>query len=173
MLIEYISLSRRGGGFTVKRKRKCTLFVCFALFLIMVTMPSQVLSVLGESTASIQLDKASLSAHKSAMTVHKGYTVHEIHTASAMIREYVSPSGIVFGIAWNGLVNPDLSQLLGGYAAEYEKAMMQTPRKHGRRNLQVKTNLVIVEKWGHMRNLQGRAYAPDLIPPGVNIGEIR
>jgi hypothetical protein len=155
------------------KKRKYTLSVCFALFLILFTMPCQVSAALGESAASIQSDKDFLSAHKSAMTVQKGYTVHEIQTDSAIIREYVSPSGIVFGIAWNGLVNPDLSQLLGGYAAEYDEALAQTPRKHGRRNLQVKTNRVIVQKWGHMRNLQGRAYALDLIPPGVNIDEIR
>ena len=32
---------------------------------------------------------------------------------------------------------------------------------------------VVVEKWGHMRNLQGRAYAPALLPPGVSSDEIR
>jgi len=37
----------------------------------------------------------------------------------------------------------------------------------------VRTDRVVVEKWGNMRNLQGRAYAPALIPPGVSIDEIK
>jgi len=102
-----------------------------------------------------------------------GYTVQEIESASVAIREYISPSGIVFGIAWNGLIHPDLTQLLGSYAKEYKKALQQTPRRLGQRHLQVKTSRVVVEKWGHMRNLQGRAYAPALIPPGVSANEIR
>ena len=89
------------------------------------------------------------------------------------MREYVSPSGVVFGIAWSGLVPPDLTQLLGSYAPEYQEALQQTPRQKGSRHLRVETPGVIVEKWGHMRNLQGRAYAPALIPPGVSVDEIK
>jgi hypothetical protein len=37
----------------------------------------------------------------------------------------------------------------------------------------LKANNVVVEKWGHMRNLQGRAYAPALMPQGVSVDEIR
>ena len=69
--------------------------------------------------------------------------------------------------------NPDLTQLLGSYADEYHQALQKTPRKHGRRFNRVKTNRLVVEKWGHMRNLQGRAYVPDLIPPGVNVDDIK
>ncbi|MBF0539787.1 MAG: DUF2844 domain-containing protein, partial [Nitrospirae bacterium] len=89
------------------------------------------------------------------------------------VREYISPAGIVFGIAWNGLSHPDLKQLLGCYSGEYEKTLQQTPRKHGIRRIQIKTDRTVVEKWGHMRNLKGRAYVPDLIPSGVNIDEIK
>ena len=89
------------------------------------------------------------------------------------VREYVSSAGIVFGIAWNGLVYPDLTQLLGPYNDEYQKAMGQAKRQPGRRHARVKSNDVIVEKWGHMRNLQGRAYAPGLVPQGVSVDEIK
>jgi hypothetical protein len=90
-----------------------------------------------------------------------------------VVREYVSTSGVVFGIAWNGLIHPNLTQLLGSYAGEYQEALLQTPRIKGSRHLQVKTSGVVVEKWGHMRNLQGRAYVPSLIPPGVRVDEIK
>ena len=130
-------------------------------------------ATLGESADSVTSDQKSLSALRRATTIHNAYTVHEIATDSTTVREYVAPSGIVFGIAWNGLVYPDLTPLLGSYFSEYQEASRHTSRKPGRRSLQVKTDRVVVEKWGHMRNLQGRAYAPALVPPGVSVDEIR
>jgi len=130
------------------------------------------LAMLGESTDSVTSDREALSSARSAITVRNGYTVHEIASDSATVREYVSPSGIVFAIAWNGLVHPDLTHLLGSYSGEYQRTLKQTPRQPDRRRLRVKTEGLVVEKWGHMRNLQGRAYAPALIPSGVNVDEI-
>jgi len=47
-------------------------------------------------------------------------------------------------------------------------------RKPGlRRHFVVRTDRVVVEKWGHVRNLQGRAYPPALIPLGVSVDEIK
>ena len=130
------------------------------------------LAALGESTDSVKSDREALSAVRSAITVRNGYTVHEIESDSTTVREYISPSGIVFAIAWNGLVHPDLTHLLGSYASEYQRALKQTPRQPDRRRLRVKTDGLVVEKWGHMRNLQGRAYVPALIPLGVSVDEI-
>ncbi len=132
----------------------------------------RVQATLGESADSIASDREGLSAVPGAIMVRNGYTVQEIESDSTLVREYVSPSGIVFAIAWNGLVHPDLTKLLGSYAGEYERALQQTPREWDRRRLVVKTNRVVVEKWGHMRNLQGRAYVPALIPPEVSVDEI-
>jgi len=130
-------------------------------------------ATLGESVDTVELDRKALTAVMGATKAHKSYTVHEFNSNSNAVREYVSPTGVVFGIVWKGLTHPDLTQLLGSYAGEYQKALRQTPRQQGRRRLQVKTNRVVVEKWGHMRNLQGRAFALDLIPFEVSIDEIR
>ncbi len=130
-------------------------------------------ATLGGSIDSVESDGKALSAVRTAMTAHSNYTVHEFDSDSTAVREYVSSSGIVFGIAWNGLIHPDLEQLLGSYAGEYQKALRQTPRKPGRRHIRLKTDSIVVEKWGHMRNLQGRAYDPALIPSGVSVDEIR
>jgi hypothetical protein len=129
---------------------------------------------LGESADSIASDRAALSAAHRASSVRNGYTVQEFASDATTVREYVSPSGIVFGIAWDGLTYPDLTPLLGPYDSEYQKALRQEPRKPGlRRHHAVRTDRVVVEKWGNLRNLQGRAYAPALIPPGVSIDEIK
>ncbi|MBF0592799.1 MAG: DUF2844 domain-containing protein [Nitrospirae bacterium] len=133
----------------------------------------EVQATLGGSVDSVGSDREALSAVKRAAQVYNGYTVVEIVSPANTVREYISPAGIVFGIAWNGLSHPDLKQLLGCYSGEYEKTLQQTPRKHGIRRIQIKTDRTVVEKWGHMRNLKGRAYVPDLIPSGVNIDEIK
>jgi len=89
------------------------------------------------------------------------------------VREYLSPSGQVFAVAWDGLTHPDLAVLLGTYADEYRAASRETPRVRGQRNRRVEAPHVVVEMWGHMRHLQGRAYAPSLVPPGVDLDEIK
>jgi hypothetical protein len=130
-------------------------------------------ATLGESADSVMTDRKALSAVQAVTTTRNAYTVQEISSDSVAVREYMSPSGMVFGIAWNGLTHPDLTLLLGSYAGEYQKSVKQTPRKPGRRFSQIKTNRIVVEKWGHMRNLRGRAYVPSLIPPGVTVDEIK
>ena len=133
----------------------------------------QAQAALGESVDSVASDQKAISAVRRAMKTSTGYTVHEIKSETITVREYVSPSGVVFGIAWNGLTHPDLTPLLGSYFSEYQKAMTHDHRQPGRRHVTVKTDSVVVEKWGHMRNLQGRAYAPVLIPQGVSVDEIK
>jgi hypothetical protein len=133
----------------------------------------QAQATLGESVDSVASDRKALSTMQGTTTISPGYTIHEVRSETTIIREYISPSGVVFGIAWNGLTHPDLTPLLGSYTYEYQNALRQIPRQPGRRHVQVKTDRVIVEKWGHMRNLQGRAYAPALIPQGISIDEIK
>ncbi|MGO9611962.1 MAG: DUF2844 domain-containing protein [Dissulfurispiraceae bacterium] len=149
--------------------------IFFALGLLVVCSFSvqRVAATLGESAGSIESDRKELSAVKRGVTVRNSYTIHEIYSEANTVREYVSSSGVVFGIAWNGLVYPDITQLLGSYAGEYQKALQQTPRQKGSRHLRVESSGVIVEQWGHMRSLQGRAYAPALIPSGVSVDEIK
>jgi hypothetical protein len=154
-------------------RKRCALFLSLGLSMMMLVTAQYAHATLGESVDSVDSDRAILAAVRGATTAHNDYTVHEIKTESTVLREYVSPSGIIFAIAWNGLVHPDLTELLGSYAGEYQEALRHTPRKQGRRQHQVKTNRVVVEKWGHIRDLKGRAYAPDLIPPGVSIDAIK
>jgi hypothetical protein len=167
-------LSETKEDTTIMNTRKFSrllLGICFALT-VFAAVP-QVHATLGESVDSIASDRKALSSLRGITTISPGYTVHEVRSETTSTREYVSPSGIVFGIAWNGLTHPDLTPLLGSYNHEYRKALGQTPRRPGHRHVQVKTERVVVEKWGHMRNRQGRAYAPALIPQGVSVDEIK
>ncbi|MGE5172475.1 MAG: DUF2844 domain-containing protein [Betaproteobacteria bacterium] len=145
--------------------------LCLISAVLATAQPAQ--ATLGRPIDSIISDRKALSAALGAKKAYTGYTVQEIVSDSVRVREYISPAGIIFGIAWNGLTHPDLTPLLGSYAREYREALRQTPRTPGRRFSTVKTSRLVVEKWGHMRNLRGRAYAPALIPTGVSVDEIK
>ncbi len=159
--------------FASLKRKLCTLFLGFGLSMILFVTTQRAEATLGESADTVELDRKALTAVKGATEAHRSYTVHGFKSDSTTVKEYISPAGVVFGISWKGLTHPDLTQLLGSYAGEYREALRKTTRQQGRRRLTVKTNRVVVEKWGHMRNLQGRAYALDLIPPGVSVDEIR
>ncbi len=117
-------------------------------------------------------DRVALKAVQRTTSVTKSYSVQELQTQTISVREYLTPSGAVFGIAWTGLTHPDLTPLLGSFAGEYTAAIRDAPRTHGRRHSQLMTEHIVVEKWGHMRNLRGRAYIKSLVPPGVTVNEI-
>ncbi len=129
-------------------------------------------ATLGEPASSIALDGKVLAASQRASAARGGYSVHELATGGWVVREFVSPGGVVFAVAWQGISEPDLAPLLGSYASEYAERLAATPREHGRRSRQVVGKNLVVERWGHMRKLQGRAYAPALIPPGVTVDDI-
>ena len=157
----------------MKTKMLSGLLLVLSIALTVLVAAEQVEATLGESADSVAADRKALSAVMGTMTISAGYTVHEIRSEATTVREYVSPSGVVFGIAWSGLTHPDLTPLLGSYNDEYQKALVRTRRQPGRRHVQLTADRIVVEKWGHMRNLQGRTYAPALIPPGVSVDEIK
>lgn len=161
------------GDFTTMKRTHSLLFISFGLTVAAIATVGQAQATLGESVDSITADSKALSAVQGATKAFGSYTVYEVSSNAIVIREYVSASGIVFGIAWNGPAHLDLTTLLGSYADEYQKAQSKTPRQPGRRHFQVKTDRVVVERWGHMRNLRGRAYVPDLIPQGASVDEIK
>ncbi|MDA8430830.1 MAG: DUF2844 domain-containing protein [Geobacteraceae bacterium] len=139
----------------------------------LVLSPTLALATLGEPADSVAADSKALAAVQGSTTAYSGYTVKVVQSDANTVREYIAPSGIVFAIAWNGYVHPDLAKLLGAYAGGYSQALKQSPLRPGSRRHQVKTGRLVVEKWGHMRNLQGRAYDPSLLPAGVSREDIK
>ncbi|QWV99321.1 DUF2844 domain-containing protein [Geomonas nitrogeniifigens] len=153
--------------------RLCLISLCMAL--VISCRYDLAEATLGETAQTIARDSKELSGALLKSTNRASYRVQSIAsgTTATTVREYVNPSGVVFAVAWNGLVHPDLHVLLGNYHDDYRKALSGTPRRQGRRGLKVMTRRMVVETWGHMRNLQGRAYLPELLPEGVSLDEIR
>jgi hypothetical protein len=128
---------------------------------------------LGDTAASIESDRRAITAVSSAARSQRGgFTVQELQSDSGTVREYISSTGVIFAIAWSGLRHPDLRVLLGSYFPDYQAAERAGPRRHGRRPRVLRGSAVVVETWGHMRKLGGRAYAASLLPAGVSAHEI-
>ncbi|GFO55717.1 hypothetical protein GMSM_27240 [Geomonas sp. Red276] len=139
----------------------------------MLLLPLPAGATLGGPPSSVAADRTALSATHRAAISRNGYTINEMADRATVVREYLSADGVVFAIAWEGNLHPDLSQLLGGYAGEYSAARQKAPRVAGRRRQRLVTGSMVVETWGHMRGLRGRAYLPARLPSGVSVHEIR
>ena len=130
---------------------------------------------LGRSEANLLRERPAVSSHRRNVNrSNTSYTVHEYESGSTKIREYATLSGMIFAVAWNGMTHPDLDDLLGSYVSQYNTARLRTPVNAGQRHhREVNANNVVVQTWGHMRNLQGRAYDPALVPHGVDPNDLK
>ncbi len=124
-------------------------------------------AALGEPLASIRADTQRMKAAAPRVQAGIGYTLHELQDATGgIIHEYVSPAGVVFAVTWRGPFKPDLQQLLGSRFDTYVNA----PRSAGsdRNHLAIDTSGLIVRAGGHQRGFFGSAWAPALVPAGVD-----
>jgi hypothetical protein len=173
---ETVSIGRALQGrknimFHPPNPRLCILCICQALLLAVSAGTAR--ATLGEPISSLEANRVALKSVRKSSTAHGTYTVHEDVSDGATIRQYVSSSGVVFAVAWDGVSHPDLAALLGTYTEEYRQVQRTTSRKPGTRRAQLRGSRVVVERWGHMRNLHGRAYATDIFPGEVSLDEIR
>jgi Protein of unknown function (DUF2844) len=122
-------------------------------------------AVLGQPAQSVASDQQRMRGQLSSVA-RQGYTVQQISAPDGMVvKEYLAPSGMVFGISWRGPTMPDLQNLLGSYFPEFQRSAASAGPRH--RALEVRTDQLVVESSGHMRSFQGRAYVPSLLPSNV------
>ena len=129
---------------------------------------------LGGDISSVQADQLHMQGSLRT-TSTAAYTVHEIQGANGMVvREYVSSASKVFGVAWQGPWRPDMRQILGNYFEQFGQAMQSRSKiRMGRRPVMIELPGLVVEQSGHARAFSGRAYVPEMLPTGVQIGEIQ
>jgi len=128
-------------------------------------------ATLGEAEATVDRDRQALAMDREPVSIRGGVTVHELRTSTVSVREFLTPSGVVFAVAWSGMTRPDLAPLLGAYHAEYRAAAQHGPAGRGPRHIDAAR--VIVETWGHARSLHGRAWLPALLPAGVKLDDLQ
>lgn len=93
--------------------------------------------------------------------------------SGTVMREYVSTTGRVFAVRWDGPLLPDLAMLLGDYASEYQQAVQQQ-RAMGQRGgaLQTQTSQLVMVSRGRMGQFKGHAYVPALVPVGLDMSAL-
>jgi len=84
------------------------------------------------------------------------------------VHQYVAnASGKVFAVDWSGPRMPDLKSLLGGYFDAYQAARSNGP-KRGLHSLAIETPDLVMYANGPNGNVQGRAWAPALVPANID-----
>jgi hypothetical protein len=140
-------------------------------FMLGVCLPA--IAALGGDASSVETDRAQMKASIKT-TQAEAYSLQEITApGGTVIKEYVSPAGRVFAVAWHGPFYPDMQQILGAYFQPYTAALQAQPKHYGRRPLNIQQPGLVVQSGGHMRAYWGRAYVPDMLPQGVNADEIK
>ena len=91
-----------------------------------------------------------------------------------MVKEFVSPAGLVFGVAWQTPRMPNLQQLLGSNITELQVTLQsKTPRPPTGGPLIVRTPKLVFVSGGHLRSFHGYAYIRSLVPGGVSAEVVR
>lgn len=148
-----------------------TLKILF-LFLGLSSLTPVTWASLGGTLDSIDTDNRVLKGQV-RVTRKQAYTVHEITTEARKVREFVGPDGKVFAVSWRGSAPPDLRAIFGDYFNEYKEARSSSQPSLKRGSRITRSDKLVVEETGHMRDLRGKAYIPQLVPEGTDIEEIR
>jgi len=128
-------------------------------------------ATLGEDVKTVELDRQQVRAAAQVRNL-SAFRVHDLQSPDgAIVHEYISPAGVVFGVSWGGRSLPNLRQLLGAHFDTYTSS----PNRQvgGRGHLVVREGKLFVESSGHMRSFHGRAYLTDALPTGVSVDDIK
>jgi hypothetical protein len=127
---------------------------------------------LGSDAASVVADADDL--HGMVLPQTRGqFQIQQIVSDNGMqVREFLSSTGVVFAVTWQGPVMPNLRQLLGAQFPLYAAALAAQQRPGLHRAVRVATPELVVESDGHLRAYVGRSYLPAMIPAGVSIRDL-
>jgi hypothetical protein len=125
-------------------------------------------AALGGHADSITQDGQRLGAAFSGSRTSR-FALYSLRNPDGLqVRQYASAAGLVFGVAWDGPVLPDMEGLLGNYFPLYQEGQRQKSR-----GVRVHQSSIVIESGGMMRSFVGRAYLPEHLPAGVTAGDIR
>jgi hypothetical protein len=113
------------------------------------------------------------TAASSVSSPGSNYVMRDTTLASGThLREYVSGSGVVFAVTWDGPMLPDLKALLGKYFDTMVAESAKAPRA-GRARIGVNLPEVVINSGGHMRAFEGSAWIPAEFPAGFTADDVR
>lgn len=196
MIFQLQSHSRRQTslfGHWLAPTRKGTLF-CAQRLLLVVLVPALSFASLGGDLNSVLSDQIKFQGSE-RVTQMGSYEIHEIQmqaaqaatqagaqtgtqpevknntspgTNATVVREYVSPAGLVFAVTWHGPFLPNMRQLLGSHFQQFADAVkQQSSSRPGRHPLQVVQPEFAVQLTGNPHSHAGKVYLPGMLPAGL------
>lgn len=140
--------------------------------LLVLVAPTLAWAELGGNAASVQNDQVQLKTSVlHTATTNPNFSVQQSETPNGVIiKEFVSTSGTVFAVTWQGPLMPNLKQLLGQYFDSYVTAA--TNNRSGYSHLGIQQADLVVQSNGHLRAFSGIAYIPSLMPAGVTVAQL-
>jgi hypothetical protein len=154
-----------------KRLSRLTGFVV----VLIAACPFQASATLGSDVTTVNEDRAKMQGALMSITRNDRFEVHQLQASNGTtVREYVSSTGTVFAVSWEGPWMPDLRQLLGPYFDAYQRtvpAVRNARRSHG--PMTFRSGDLVVQIGGHPRAFVGRAYIERLMPQGMQAQTIR
>jgi Protein of unknown function (DUF2844) len=142
---------------------------------LVLAFPANASATLGRDTSSVDADRVRMQGALLRIARSDTYTIHEMRSSTGTtVREYVSSSGTVFAVTWQGPWLPDLRQVLGAYFDDYQRALQATAgKRRARGSLTIDQPDLMVQASGHPRAFSGRAFVPRLMPLRVQPETIR
>jgi len=131
------------------------------------------LAALGGDAGSVQIDSVRLHGQLISTSMLQ-YERHDITTAAGgAVHEYLSRSGRVFAVTWQGQMPPDLRQLFGSYFEPLRAAEAAHSRPGAHRQVAIVQPDFVYQASGQLRAFRGRAYVPSLVPVGVDLSALQ
>lgn len=96
-----------------------------------------------------------------------------VQESGLLVSEFTNPDGVVFAVAWQGPILPDLKVLLGLHFGTFMASTEGATRTRSLGSpMVVKTDAVVIQSLGRMRGFRGYAYMPSLVPANVLITDV-
>jgi hypothetical protein len=150
-------------------------FECYRVWLsiTLIFLAGSVQAGIGEPESSIDRERVQLRATRSMRTTVL-YKVHELRSPNGIrALEYVSPTGVVFGVRWSATSKPDLSYFLGTSNPTYLSAAKDFARRPGiQRQFRHDNSDLVVASTSHLNVYTGYAYRRSLLPSNVTAQEL-
>jgi len=134
-------------------------------------IPTIASASLGGNIASLDSDQVQMKTTSRVARSESNYTVREMQLSSGTtVREYLSSTGTIFAVAWNGPVIPNLRQILGHYFSALSDSTAVRRGTHAQ--MHVAQADLVIDSSGHMRAFAGRAYLKSLLPQEVVAADV-
>ena len=160
----------QGMEYGLMQLRSCCGILCLLASLL---QPLGAWAVLGGNAATVAQDGQPVAPNGRALAQQShGVQQQSVLTAQNVTVTEYSANGVVFAMNWTGPVTPDLSQLLATYFPQYTAKLPAPTAATRNKPITVLTPDFVLHASGHMRAFSGSAYAPGLVPAGLNLSTL-